>query len=120
MYLNKHARMSTVDRAVELAVRNNVRVPGLAAWDEIARALEHGAARVGAKTTRCSRSPPIARRAATTRAHRRATRTPRSMTPTTTRSRSPTEAEKIPFDEAVVPAQDPPRDDSATGTRAAG
>lgn len=41
MYLNKHARMSTVDRAVELAVRNNVRVPNLPAWDEIARALEH-------------------------------------------------------------------------------
>lgn len=40
MYLNKHARMSTVDRAVELAVRNNVRVPNLHAWDEIARALE--------------------------------------------------------------------------------
>ncbi len=40
MYLNKHARMSTVDRAVELAVRNNVRVPNLPAWDEIARALE--------------------------------------------------------------------------------
>jgi hypothetical protein len=42
MYLNKAARMSTVDRAVELAVRNEVRVPGLAAWDEIARALEAG------------------------------------------------------------------------------
>ncbi len=40
MYLNKQARMSTVDRAVELAVRNNVRVPGLAAWDEVARALQ--------------------------------------------------------------------------------
>lgn len=40
MYLNRQARMSTVDRAVELAVRNNVRVPGLAAWDEIARALQ--------------------------------------------------------------------------------
>ena len=40
MYLNKQARMSTVDRVVELAVRNNVRVPGLAAWDEIARALQ--------------------------------------------------------------------------------
>src|SRR5512139_462917 len=40
MYLNKHARMSTVDRAVELAVRNNVRVPGLHAWDEIARSLQ--------------------------------------------------------------------------------
>jgi hypothetical protein len=41
MYQNKHARMSTVDRVVELAVRNNIRVPGLAAWDEIARALQH-------------------------------------------------------------------------------
>lgn len=40
MYMNRQARMSTVDRAVELAVRNNVRVPGLAAWDEIARALQ--------------------------------------------------------------------------------
>jgi hypothetical protein len=40
MYMNKAARMSTVDRAVELAVRNNVRVPGLLAWDEIARALQ--------------------------------------------------------------------------------
>ena len=40
MYQNKLARMSTVDRVVELAVRNHVRVPGLAAWDEIARALQ--------------------------------------------------------------------------------
>jgi len=42
MYLNKHARMSTVDRVIELAVRNNVRVPGLHAWDEIARSLQGG------------------------------------------------------------------------------
>jgi hypothetical protein len=42
MYTNAKARMSTVDRAVELAVRNEVRVPGLAAWDEIARALDRG------------------------------------------------------------------------------
>lgn len=40
MYMNRTARMSTVDRAVELAVRNNVRVPGLACWDEIAKALQ--------------------------------------------------------------------------------
>ena len=40
MYLNRRARMSTVDRVVELAVRNQVRVPGLAAWDEVARALQ--------------------------------------------------------------------------------
>jgi hypothetical protein len=39
LYMNRHARMSTVDRVIELSVRNNVRVPGLAAWDEIARAL---------------------------------------------------------------------------------
>lgn len=40
MYQNKLARMSTVDRVVELAVRNNIRVPGLDAWDEIAQALQ--------------------------------------------------------------------------------
>ena len=39
MYMNRRAPMSTVDRVVELAVRNEVRVPGLAAWDEISRAL---------------------------------------------------------------------------------
>jgi hypothetical protein len=39
MYMNRRARMSTIDRVVELAVRNAVRVPGLAAWDEVARAL---------------------------------------------------------------------------------
>ncbi|HWU88280.1 MAG TPA: hypothetical protein VN253_13430 [Kofleriaceae bacterium] len=39
MYMNRRARMSTIDRVVELAVRNRVRVPGLAAWDEVARAL---------------------------------------------------------------------------------
>jgi hypothetical protein len=43
MYQNRLARMSTIDRVVELAVRNHVRVPGLAAWDEIARALQSGA-----------------------------------------------------------------------------
>jgi len=42
MYMNRRARMSTIDRVVELAVRNNVRVPGLAAWDEVARALTGG------------------------------------------------------------------------------
>jgi hypothetical protein len=44
MYMNRRARMSTIDRVVELAVRNNVRVPGLAAWDEVARALTGDAA----------------------------------------------------------------------------
>jgi hypothetical protein len=39
LYLNPKARTSTVDRVIELAVRNQVRVPGLAAWDEVAAAL---------------------------------------------------------------------------------
>ena len=47
MYMNRRARMSTIDRVVELAVRNNVRVPGLAAWDEVARALTGEAAPSG-------------------------------------------------------------------------
>lgn len=44
MYQNPHARMSTVDRVVELAVRNQIRVPGLACWDEVARAIGTGSA----------------------------------------------------------------------------
>lgn len=35
MYQNRKARMSTVDRVVELAVRNGVKVPGIPAWEEI-------------------------------------------------------------------------------------
>ncbi len=50
MYMNKNARMSTVDRAVELAVRNHVRVPGLACWDEIARSLQGGQAAESSET----------------------------------------------------------------------
>jgi hypothetical protein len=42
MYMNRRARMATIDRVVELAVRSDVRVPGLAAWDEVARALTGG------------------------------------------------------------------------------
>jgi hypothetical protein len=42
MYQNPKARMSTVERVVELAVRNKVRVPHLACWDEVARALAGG------------------------------------------------------------------------------
>jgi hypothetical protein len=44
MYGNAHARMSTVDRAVELAVRNNVKVAGIAAWEELVRVVAGGAA----------------------------------------------------------------------------
>lgn len=39
MYMNPSARMSTVDRAVELAVRNQVTVPGIPAWDEVVAAV---------------------------------------------------------------------------------
>lgn len=42
MYANPHARMSTVDRAVELAVRNNVRVSGISAWEELVRVMAGG------------------------------------------------------------------------------
>lgn len=51
MYQNRAGRMSTIDRIVELAVRNNIRVPGLAAWDEIARAIQaHPAPDASAET----------------------------------------------------------------------
>ncbi|MEZ4399427.1 MAG: hypothetical protein R3B06_05390 [Kofleriaceae bacterium] len=42
MYANPHARMSTVDRAVELAARSGVRVSGISAWDELVRLLTSG------------------------------------------------------------------------------
>jgi hypothetical protein len=42
MYGNRNARMSTVDRVIELAVRNNIRAPGIAAWDEICKVYAPG------------------------------------------------------------------------------
>ena len=39
LYTNRAARMSTVDRVVELAVHNSVKVPDIAAWDEICRSI---------------------------------------------------------------------------------
>tara|TARA_R110002096_G_scaffold299503_6_gene494183 strand:+ start:84715 stop:85782 length:1068 start_codon:yes stop_codon:yes gene_type:complete len=39
VYINPLARMSTVDRIVELAVRHKLKVPGIAAWDEVARGV---------------------------------------------------------------------------------
>lgn len=39
MYKNKRARMSTVDRAVELAVRNQIEVPDIPAWEELTQAV---------------------------------------------------------------------------------
>lgn len=47
MFHNPRARMSTVDRAVELAVRGGVRVEGIAAWDELQRALTGAATPAG-------------------------------------------------------------------------
>ena len=42
MYKNRHARMSTVDRVVELAIRNGVRVAGIPSWDEICKVYAPG------------------------------------------------------------------------------
>jgi hypothetical protein len=39
LYLNKHTRMSTVDRVMEMAVRRGLRLDGIAAFDEIAASL---------------------------------------------------------------------------------
>jgi hypothetical protein len=39
LYYNKHARMSSVTRALELCVRNNVRPEGIPGFDEIAASL---------------------------------------------------------------------------------
>ncbi len=46
MYGNARARMSTVDRAVELAIHNKVKVEGIAAWDDLVKMLESGAGAV--------------------------------------------------------------------------
>ena len=48
MYINPSARMSTIDRVVELAVRNQVKVDGIAAWDELARVVAGGTAAASA------------------------------------------------------------------------
>jgi len=39
LYMNPKTRMSTVDRAVELAVRNKVTVPGVPSWDDVVAAV---------------------------------------------------------------------------------
>lgn len=44
LYLNPKTRMSTAQRALELAVRNNVRVDGIPAFDEAARAIQQSGA----------------------------------------------------------------------------
>jgi hypothetical protein len=47
MYGNPKARMSTVDRAVELAIRNQVKVEGIAAWEELSKVILSGSAAAG-------------------------------------------------------------------------
>ncbi len=42
LFNNPQARMSTVDRAVETAVRAGIKVPGIAAWDELAKLVAAG------------------------------------------------------------------------------
>jgi hypothetical protein len=42
LFNNPQARMSTVDRAVETAVRAGVKVAGVAAWDELAKLVAGG------------------------------------------------------------------------------
>jgi len=44
LYMNKKARMSTVDRAVELAVRNQIAVPGIPHWDDVVASVLGSAA----------------------------------------------------------------------------
>ena len=40
LYFNKHTRMSSVDRAVELAIRNGIELDGIPAFEEAKKALE--------------------------------------------------------------------------------
>jgi hypothetical protein len=40
LFRNKQARMSSVNRAIELCARNNVRVDGIPAFDEIAKSIQ--------------------------------------------------------------------------------
>lgn len=39
LYLNPRARMSTVDKAIELAVRHNIQVAGIPRWDDLVQAV---------------------------------------------------------------------------------
>src|SRR5262249_16835179 len=41
LYMNKATRMSTADRLVELAVRNNIELKGIPAYKEAAAAIQH-------------------------------------------------------------------------------
>jgi hypothetical protein len=49
LYMNPKTRMSTVQRAIELAVRNNVKVEGIPAFEEAARAIAESGAKSAAQ-----------------------------------------------------------------------
>jgi hypothetical protein len=52
LYMNARARQSTVQRAIELAVRNGVRVDGIPAFEEAARAIEQSGPMTGEKAAK--------------------------------------------------------------------
>src|SRR5262249_10891417 len=52
LYMNPKTRMSTVQRAIELAVRNGVRVEGIPSFDETARAIAESGAKSQAELAR--------------------------------------------------------------------
>jgi hypothetical protein len=56
LYMNPKTRMSTAQRALELAVRNNVRVDGIPAFDEAAKAIQQS----GAPTTEQAAADDVA------------------------------------------------------------
>ncbi len=39
LYFNPHARMSSINRAIELCARNNVRIAGIPAYDEVVKSI---------------------------------------------------------------------------------
>ncbi len=52
LYMNPKTRMSTAQRALELAVRNHVRVDGIPAFDEAARAIQQSGAPTAAEAAK--------------------------------------------------------------------
>ncbi len=52
LYMNPKPRMSTAQRALELAVRNHVRVDGIPAFDEAARAIQQSGAPTAAEAAK--------------------------------------------------------------------
>ena len=66
LYMNKKARMSTVDRAVELAVRNQIAVPGIPHWDDVVASVLGSAAAPAPKKSAAEVDETFARIASAT------------------------------------------------------